>query len=727
MASVVDLKSKEEKDAELDRKIEALRKKNEALVRRHQLIEEDRKRAEQEGIAVTTPRKPGKPQETEPDKARKEKENLSIIVDVSAGEKRVVNNGKPAKITHPSNRGDTSPRSPTRRTSGRTGLFSEGRSPHTERTEEPFVREDNAHHSSERPSRGRRSQGGEVLRRSPRGSGDPGERWAPSPRGGAARAERGGRGPGRGGGTPGRGGGPGGSVDAASGPDRKNKEWEEKRRQNIEKMNEEMEKIAEYERSQRDGMREKNPIRNFLDDPRRSGPVAEGDRKEGSRRHIRNWGGPDFERVKTGMDREKDSHVRRPGMKNQMDMTMSMTGRERAEYARWKSEREQIDQERLARHRKPTGQWRREWDAEKTDSMFKEDASTHVEAEPFDRRDKGKRGAPKPPTIGEFLTESFASSGRKKDRNRGKGSSKPYSAHDTRWEEPEDEKEKEVVVEGGEKETCIEKVEEAKVETPKEPRREEEIEKHVEDDDDEWEECSEEECSDYSEAEDEPGEESLDAASATCQPTAKEQRLPHQSETPKLSVDPPAETPEAEKTADTNPTSPFSPKSSRITSDWGEEMELVSPFGSTGDSPPQASNTREFIPDVRGSPTDPESAGTGTLQKPMEGQVQNVSEVIESASLKPTEAKTGCDSQEEMATESETQEPATKSTNVLPPAEESEQATVDDGKVEVTSPATEESKALAEEPIPLPEVHEPAADSVFITNFETVCFRKDLL
>lgn len=36
-ASVVDLKSKEEKDAELDRKIEALRKKNEALVKRHQV------------------------------------------------------------------------------------------------------------------------------------------------------------------------------------------------------------------------------------------------------------------------------------------------------------------------------------------------------------------------------------------------------------------------------------------------------------------------------------------------------------------------------------------------------------------------------------------------------------------------------------------------------------------------------------------------------------------
>lgn len=95
-------------------------------------------------------------------------------------------------------------------------------------------------------------------------------------------------------------------------------------------MNEEMEQIAEYERGQRvcsgqhslltkhhqsclfhitffcqaDG--DKNPIRNFLDDPRRSGPIPEADRKEGSRRHVRNWGGVDFDNVKTGTEVEKE-------------------------------------------------------------------------------------------------------------------------------------------------------------------------------------------------------------------------------------------------------------------------------------------------------------------------------------------------------------------------------------------------------------------------------------
>lgn len=37
-SSAVDLKTKEEKDAELDRRIEALRKKNEALVKRYQVF-----------------------------------------------------------------------------------------------------------------------------------------------------------------------------------------------------------------------------------------------------------------------------------------------------------------------------------------------------------------------------------------------------------------------------------------------------------------------------------------------------------------------------------------------------------------------------------------------------------------------------------------------------------------------------------------------------------------
>ena len=48
------------------------------------------------------------------------------------------------------------------------------------------------------------------------------------------------------------------------------------------------------------------PVRNFLDDPRRSGPAPDLDRKEGSRRHVRNWGGLDFDNVKIGGEPERE-------------------------------------------------------------------------------------------------------------------------------------------------------------------------------------------------------------------------------------------------------------------------------------------------------------------------------------------------------------------------------------------------------------------------------------
>lgn len=55
-----------------------------------------------------------------------------------------------------------------------------------------------------------------------------------------------------------------------------------------------------------DGLQEKNPVRNFLDDPRRSGTFSEAGRREGSRRHVRNWGGADFDKVKTGLESGKE-------------------------------------------------------------------------------------------------------------------------------------------------------------------------------------------------------------------------------------------------------------------------------------------------------------------------------------------------------------------------------------------------------------------------------------
>ncbi|NWU98684.1 CCD9B protein, partial [Upupa epops] len=67
---------KEQKDVELDKKILALRKKNEALIRRYQEIEEDKKRAEQEGMAVTS--------------RRPRQDGLTITITKAHNDKRVV-------------------------------------------------------------------------------------------------------------------------------------------------------------------------------------------------------------------------------------------------------------------------------------------------------------------------------------------------------------------------------------------------------------------------------------------------------------------------------------------------------------------------------------------------------------------------------------------------------------------------------------------------------------
>ncbi|KAM8790542.1 coiled-coil domain-containing protein 9 isoform 2-T4 [Rhynchonycteris naso] len=516
MSATLDLKSKEEKDAELDKRIEALRRKNEALIRRYQEIEEDRKKAELEGVAVTAPRK-GR---------SLEKENVALEMEKSQG---------------PSRRSPGTPRPP--------GASRGGRTP---------------------PQQGGRAGMGRASRTWEDSSGE-------QPRGGAG--GRGGR-RGRGRGSPHL---PG--AGDASTADRKSKEWEERRRQNIEKMNEEMEKIAEYERNQREGVLEPNPVRNFLDDPRRrSGPLEEPerDRREGSRRHGRNWGGPDFERVRCGLEQERQG--RRAGLGGASDMTLSMTGRERSEYLRWKQEREKIDQERLQRHRKPTGQWRREWDAEKTDRMFKDGPATALEpSRRYD--DQAWARPPKPPTFREFLSQHKAEVSRRKrksSRPQAKAVPRAYSDHDDRWEM------KEVVSPAPEapQPTPRKEITTQLPETPapahqppedqgEEDKGEEDEGEEDEGDDEEWEDVSEdeeeieeeEEADQEEEEEEEPGQEHEptdpnrvpSSEQANKEPSRPEEALP---------------LPQAPAT----PSSPFLPPGGhQPVSDWGEEMELNSP------------------------------------------------------------------------------------------------------------------------------------------------------
>ncbi|XP_030634376.1 coiled-coil domain-containing protein 9 [Chanos chanos] len=659
MSTVVDLKTKEEKDAELDRRIEALRKKNEALVRRYQEIEEDKKKAEQEGIAVTTPRKP-RSHEHEVERRKTEKENFTVTVDLSkpSGEKRVVNDRKGA-LHHGEQgpeEGDGFPRpqgeSPPRRTgSGRLNRGGQrgGGGPRSERREPRPDRQPWDGESGDGPPRGERNQRG---------------------------GRRGGRG--GGGGTPGGG----------SGSDRKSKEWEEKRRQNIEKMNEEMEKIAEYERGQRaDG--DKNPTRNFLDDPRRSGPIPDTDRKEGSRRHIRNWGGLDFDNVKTGAEVEKEWTSRRPGGKGSVDMTLSMTGRERAEYLRWKKEREQIDEERLARHRNATGQWRREWDAQKTDNMFKEDAAVAVEGTPeqSNRREDGKR-PPKAPTFGDFLGHGKSREAGRRGRGRGKGQTqgKSYSMHDNRWEgEKEEEK-------GKKEETEKEKDEKKPKASSSEKQPKEAEEKPAdrgtaEEDDDEWEDASDGDEEEVGEdGEESEGEEQksqnkdspIDKTPTSPAPPAqspKEQRTPR----PKVRIPSPQEIQATPELA-TKPLSPFSPlEGHQPVTDWGEEMEMLSPRSSLGESPLKPGSNE-------GSPSQAKSQ-----------------EEEQAKSSQPAEQEKQDNTQTETSEE-------TSSSSSKEPAETT--TTTNQDIVVSTPPPAQDSTASKEEtPAPVIEPNEKLADS----------------
>ncbi|KAL4647422.1 coiled-coil domain-containing protein 9 isoform X2 [Arapaima gigas] len=637
MSSALDLKTKEEKDAELDRRIEALRKKNEALVRRYQEIEEDKKKAEQEGIAVTTPRKP-RSHEAEADRRRIEKENITVTVDLTkpGGEKRIINEKKPGVP-----RGGKAPEEgeqsalhsgnlPRRTGSGRQGWGGPRGGPRQEKRE----------------SRQDKPENDKMETRQDRSESRPDRAvWESEMGEGPARAERAPRG-----GRRGRG---GGTSQGGSGPDRKSKEWEEKRRQNIEKMNEEMEKIAEYERGQR-GEGEKNPIRNFLDDPRRCGPIPDADRKEGSRRHVRNWGGVDFENVKTRAEQDKEWTSRWPTTKSSMDMTMSMTGRERAEYLRWKKEREQIDEERLARHRNATGQWRREWDAEKTDTMFTEESATVTEG----AADQGSRRArrhnakmlrgskpsddnkkpPKAPTFGDFMGHSKAKEAGSGHRGKGKGRAqrKTYSMHDNRWEgETEKEKTTEEM-----KPPAKEKVN--KVENVKKDRKLRfhyhitvhwcyfaqpsvfpQVEVVVEnsndtgaiDDDDEWVDASdgeeevveEEEPNLEKEAEKQAGDQEKTKQQAASPVSPKEQRSPR----PKVQMPVQQDSPESNK-----PLSPFSPMEGyQPVTDWGEEMEMQSPRSSLGESPLKPEQTG-----TEGGPENSKSSSTALVEEQLESQ-----------------------------------------------------------------------------------------------------------
>ncbi|NWS74578.1 CCD9B protein, partial [Crotophaga sulcirostris] len=221
---------KEQKDVELDKKILALRKKNEALIRRYQEIEEDKKRAEQEGMAVTS-RKP-------------KQDGLTITITKAHNDKRVVS-----------------------------------------------------------------------------------EKWVnPCPT----------------------------SPGFGIGSEEEEEEEEEADHMFTFRMGKRMQLAVTMDNKAKRIVSEKRP-ESF------PGPGRAPDLSEEETDHLVAFRRGRRMQIAITMDNKEKVIQKIPG-----DLSFPMTGRERSEYMRWKRERDQIDLERLARHKNAKGEWRRAWDVEKS-------------------------------------------------------------------------------------------------------------------------------------------------------------------------------------------------------------------------------------------------------------------------------------------------------------------------------------------------------------------------
>ncbi|XP_076017797.1 coiled-coil domain-containing protein 9B isoform X2 [Genypterus blacodes] len=270
-----------ERDVELDKKIEALRRKNEVLMRRYQEVEEDKKRAEEDGMA----------QQRHKGKA----DDLTITISKSTSESRVV-------VTKPYSGG-----SPARKGQQEAGseLGGEGPSPG--------------------PGRGRRKQLTVTM------AGKKGRRVV------SERTET----------TP-------AAADAKSPTD--------------------------------DGQ------------ARRVESAGRGKQLN----HVSKRDAAVQEEVKQGQQHADEhqrvlEHCQEPeSLPAATDLNVPTTQEEQKEYVKWKKEREQIDRERVARHKNAKGQWRRAWDMDKTDNMFSDKSQPERERGPPGRGSRAaKKGQPR--------------------------------------------------------------------------------------------------------------------------------------------------------------------------------------------------------------------------------------------------------------------------------------------------------------------------------------------
>ncbi|KAM6916879.1 coiled-coil domain-containing protein 9B isoform 2-T3 [Lycodopsis pacificus] len=92
--------------------------------------------------------------------------------------------------------------------------------------------------------------------------------------------------------------------------------------------------------------------------------------------HTTNRDAAEQDGVKQGQQHTEDQHrlseqCQEPeSLQASTDLNIPTSKEEQEEYVRWKKERQQIDRERVARHKNAKGQWKRAWDVDKSDNMF---------------------------------------------------------------------------------------------------------------------------------------------------------------------------------------------------------------------------------------------------------------------------------------------------------------------------------------------------------------------
>uniref|UniRef100_A0A3Q3LPX4 Coiled-coil domain containing 9B n=1 Tax=Mastacembelus armatus TaxID=205130 RepID=A0A3Q3LPX4_9TELE len=107
--------------------------------------------------------------------------------------------------------------------------------------------------------------------------------------------------------------------------------------------------------------------------------------------------------VKQGQKHSEDHHrlseqcQEAENLQASTDLNVPTSKEEQEEYVRWKKEREQIDRERVARHKNAKGQWRRAWDMDKTENMFSDKSLPDRDWGPSSRGGRNtRRGQPRP-------------------------------------------------------------------------------------------------------------------------------------------------------------------------------------------------------------------------------------------------------------------------------------------------------------------------------------------